>query len=943
MFTLLQKYSNKIMKLLHTTTHPGRLSKSAHWTRALLATLIATTCAYSADLAKWSFTSPTSQPGDQVSTPVTTIDSSVQSASGITRGSGVTATTTPNSMNSSGWATTSTLDVSDYYQFTITPVAGTILNIDTLHFAERRSGTGISKFELRSSLDSYSSTVGSVVIVPDDTATRQQTITLGSAFDSISSSVTFRLFGYASEASGGTWRLENNTVKSGVVLEGNSVPPLGALSVSVATNPIFESGGATSTSCTVTRTGDMNAPLTVNLSSSDPLQATVSSPSVVIPALEASAAFSVTAINDTNPDGNVAVTISASAALYISGTASLTVNDDGDLPAVVISQYYEGAPGTDRYIELYNPNGTAATLTGYVLTSWNNGAAESWKSNGNTPNNQVSLSSVTVPANGYYLIKGTDAVIPSYAASSADLTDSLVVSGFNGNDSVVLYSSNTFSTGNIIDAVSFTNTGNEGLDTSFYRTTNTTGYNLTTGSTVKSFPAVWTERLLSDVNTTSSANAWYLKGSTVLETLTLTFTNNSIVENAGAAATMGHVARTGPTTAEVVVNISVNDLSEASAPLSVTILAGSAFADFPIAAVDDSIVDGSKIVTITVQAASYLSDSKTITVQDDGLDPATFTNLVINEVDSDTPGSDTAEFVELFNKSNQSQSLNGLILVFYNGGDISSYRTIDLSGQTIPANGFFVIGNSGVANVGLTFPNGTLQNGADAVALYAAEASQILNGTLVTAASATLVDAVVYDNTNPDNTALIGALTPSKPQIDENTNSMGSTQSISRVPNGGAAFDTTLYVAQAPSPGATNVLAPSNTFSTWISGFNVDAETGILGDYDKDGLSNALENIFGSSPEVSNTGITQVSGTATSVTFRHNRADAPVSDLTPSYQWSTDLINWYPSGMGGGITVTIGAPVVITNGSPNDLVEVTATVTSGTTAKLFVRLKVTNP
>ena len=35
---------------------------------------------------------------------------------------------------------------------------------------------------------------------------------------------------------------------------------------------------------------------------------------------------------------------------------------------------------------------------------------------------------------------------------------------------------------------------------------------------------------------------------------------------------------------------------------------------------------------------------------------------------------------------------------------------------TIPANGFFVVGNPGVANVGVTFPSGELQNGADAVA-----------------------------------------------------------------------------------------------------------------------------------------------------------------------------------------------------------------------------------
>lgn len=139
-----------------------------------------------------------------------------------------------------------------------------------------------------------------------------------------------------------------------------------------------------------------------------------------------------------------------------------------------------------------------------------------------------------------------------------------------------------------------------------------------------------------------------------------------------------------------------------------------------------------------------------------------------------------------------------------------------------------------------------------------------------------------------------------------------------------------------------STVGPPNTLASWISGFSVGAETGVNGDFDKDGLSNAVENILGSNPSVSNTGITVVSGTATSLVFRHNRSTTPASDLTPSYEWSTDLATWYPAGTGGGVTVSI-TPVVITPGGPTDLVEVTASVVSGTAGKLFCRLKVTNP
>ena len=136
--------------------------------------------------------------------------------------------------------------------------------------------------------------------------------------------------------------------------------------------------------------------------------------------------------------------------------------------------------------------------------------------------------------------------------------------------------------------------------------------------------------------------------------------------------------------------------------------------------------------------------------------------------------------------------------------------------------------------------------------------------------------------------------------------------------------------------------APTNTLANWISGFNVGAETGANGDFDRDGLSNSVENILGSNPSVFNTGINTVSGTSSSVVFRHNRSTTPAADLTPSYEWSTNLTNWYPAGTFAGLTVSI-TPVTITPGGPTDLVQVTATVTSGTATKLFTRLKVTQP
>ena len=103
--------------------------------------------------------------------------------------------------------------------------------------------------------------------------------------------------------------------------------------------------------------------------------------------------------------------------------------------------------------------------------------------------------------------------------------------------------------------------------------------------------------------------------------------------------------------------------------------------------------------------------------------PPVATNVIINEVDADTPGNDTAEFVELYDGGAGNTSLTGLAVVFYNGSNSLSYAAFDLDGLFTDANGYFTLGNLAVTNSGLVFADNLLQNGADAVALYAGDAS----------------------------------------------------------------------------------------------------------------------------------------------------------------------------------------------------------------------------
>ena len=99
--------------------------------------------------------------------------------------------------------------------------------------------------------------------------------------------------------------------------------------------------------------------------------------------------------------------------------------------------------------------------------------------------------------------------------------------------------------------------------------------------------------------------------------------------------------------------------------------------------------------------------------------------FVINEVDYDQPGSDTAEFVELYNGTDEDIDLSGYALLLVNGSNSSVYTTIDLSAAgSLAAGQYLVVGSAAVMvptsalSVAL---DGSIQNGApDAVALVSA-------------------------------------------------------------------------------------------------------------------------------------------------------------------------------------------------------------------------------
>lgn len=142
-----------------------------------------------------------------------------------------------------------------------------------------------------------------------------------------------------------------------------------------------------------------------------------------------------------------------------------------------------------------------------------------------------------------------------------------------------------------------------------------------------------------------------------------------------------------------------------------------------------------------------------------------------------------------------------------------------------------------------------------------------------------------------------------------------------------------------------NVKTPTfvATYASWINGFpGAAAQPGFTQDADGDGVPNGVEHILGTSPAARSASLTEITKPANGLKFRHSRSNAIIPGITHSYQWSTDLVNWHSSGQtnAAGITATIAASTIVDNTAPNlDTVEVTTTITAGSSVKVFVRLR----
>jgi hypothetical protein len=408
---------------------------------------------------------------------------------------------------------------------------------------------------------------------------------------------------------------------------------------------------------------------------------------------------------------------------YTLGTLDVTVTDiDAPVPTgdIIFTQYYEGSSGNNKWVEITNIGSNPVTLTNYQVTLWSNANTEAWKSDGGTPTDSFDLSSVTLAAGQSYVIANPTAVLP-YSSSLADIADGVI--NFNGDDSVVLYSDPTgYLTANIVDAIGFTDAGNEGADKVWVRSQAIVGYDLLPGSTIEDYdddasgPAIWTEITEATANAAVFGDDAFL-GTTALANppAIVSFTSGSqyVLESDGSFGL--DVQITGLTSGVVIVDVTFNSgISSAdssditfTSPTQLTFDASSLVSPQTITVpiIDDGLDVGLVEVAsfdLSISSGTALLGSPStqdVRIQDSD---AVIPDLIISEV-ADPNDNASARFVELYNPTGSAIDLSAgawNLARFVNGSP--SGDNVALTG-VVPAGGTYLIAGdaTGFASYGI--------------------------------------------------------------------------------------------------------------------------------------------------------------------------------------------------------------------------------------------------
>ncbi len=266
-------------------------------------------------------------------------------------------------------------------------------------------------------------------------------------------------------------------------------------------------------------------------------------------------------------------------------------------------------------------------------------------------------------------------------------------------------------------------------------------------------------------------------------------------------------------------SVSINSLTEFT---TITLMGTATSANGYIKLEGSNTLAGSVGGTISVTIDNLMFDDDHIVEEVD-------IDVLVNEFDTNTS---SAEYIEIYNTTDLAIDLatDAHVLVFVNGSNDLIYQATDLVGS-LPANGFFVIAETGVTDIEGYTPDqnaawGSFQNGTDGFALVkGAAASDFANDavystSLAAVTGASQQDAVIYAGGDYPDTDLETEF--NLPGIVILNGSSGSSARVTDG-QGGADYENSDWeIAVIRTPGSTNVLPPSLISAYTISDTEIE-------------------------------------------------------------------------------------------------------------------------
>lgn len=144
------------------------------------------------------------------------------SASVISRGNGLTAANRADSLNSEGFATTSTLNIAnnDYYSLTLTPANSRVLSLSSLSYWEVRDAQGPQSFSIRASVDGFSTDLFAYSATVSVPLFRTFNLASIAAFQNLFSPVELRIYGFNAVSASGDYALISPSPGQGLTISG---------------------------------------------------------------------------------------------------------------------------------------------------------------------------------------------------------------------------------------------------------------------------------------------------------------------------------------------------------------------------------------------------------------------------------------------------------------------------------------------------------------------------------------------------------------------------------------------------------------------------------------------------------------------------------------------------------------------------------------------------